>query len=46
MVTDIVEADYPDPIHLIFSLINKNWKCLAYIIKDTDFQELEIILSS
>lgn len=44
--TDIEEACYPDTIHLIFSLINKNWKCLAYIIKDKDVQELEIILSS
>jgi proteasome lid subunit RPN8/RPN11 len=44
--TDIEEAYYPDTIHLIFSLINKNWKCLAYVIQDKDIQELEIILSS
>lgn len=43
--TDINEAYYPDASHLIWSLKNKKWVCMAYEIREGDFSEIELIVS-
>lgn len=43
-VTDLSEASYPDSAYLVWSRLNQNWKCRAFMIKEGMRREIPIII--
>ena len=43
-ITDLTEANYPESAYLIWSRVQQEWNCKAYLIEESEAFEIPILL--